>query len=322
MKRSEALGLLAASAAALTAVPARAADAVHFATIPIDGGAQAWYAQSLGFFQAAGIAPQIDSISNGSAITAGVIGGSIDVGYSALLTLAVAHERGVPVSIIAPAGSYLSRAPISTLMVPSDSPAKTARDLNGKIVAINGLKNITQLATMAWCDQNGGNSKTLNFVEMGFPEMPAALAAHRVDAAFVSEPLVSSALRSGTARSIGAPYDAIAPDFTISVWFVSGAYSKANPGLVRRLSGVFRQASAWANTHDADSAQILSGITKLPLAVVGGMTRSRFDETITAKSLQPIITLAARYGAPHEVIPRRGSDRSERRPIGAPRSWA
>ena len=181
-------------------------------------------------------------------------------------------------------------------MVPADSPARTAKDLNGKIVAVNGIKNITQLATMAWSDQNGGNAKSLNFVEMGFPEMPAALAAHRVDAAFVSEPIVSSALRSGVARNIGTPYDAIAPEFTISVWFVAGSWSKANPALVRRLSAVFRQTSAWANGHDAESAQILSGITKLPLAVVGGMTRSRFDETITARHLQPIIDIGARYG--------------------------
>jgi NitT/TauT family transport system substrate-binding protein len=297
MKRSEAIGLLGGAASVgLTGARASAADAVHFATIPIDGGAQAWYAQSQGFFQAAGITPQIDSISNGSAITAGVIGGTIDVGYSAFLTLAAAHEKGVAISVIAPAGSYLSRAPISTLMVPIDSAAKTAKDLNGKIVAVNGLKNITQLATEAWSDQNGGDWKSLNFVEMGFPEMPAALAAHRVDAAFVSEPIVSSALRSGVARNIGTPYDAIAPEFTISVWFVTSAWSKANPGLVRRLSNVFRQTSAWANGHDADSAQILSGITKLPLAVVGGMTRSRFAETVSAKNLQPIIDRAAHYG--------------------------
>jgi hypothetical protein len=37
-------------------------------------------------------------------------------------------------------------------MVPADSPAKTAKDLNGKIIAVNGLKNITQLATEAQSD--------------------------------------------------------------------------------------------------------------------------------------------------------------------------
>jgi NitT/TauT family transport system substrate-binding protein len=304
MKRSRAIGLIGAGAVlGVSGARANAADAVHFAAIPIDGGAQAWYAQSLGYFGTAGITPQIDAISNGGAITAGVVGGSIDVGYSAALTIAQAHEKGVPVTIIGLAGSYLTKSPISSLMVPVDSPVKSARDLNGKIVAVNGLRNITQLATQAWSDQNGGDAKSLSFVEMGFPEMPAALAAHRVDAAFVTEPVVSNALRLNSARVIGKPYDAIAPEFTISVWFTTTSWAKANPALVRRISSVFKQTSVWANTHDADSAQILSGITKLPLAVVGGMTRSRFPESVSGRTLQPIIDCAAKYGYLQKSFP-------------------
>lgn len=304
MKRSRAIGLIGAGAAlAVTGRAAAAADAVHFASIPIDGGAQAWYAQNLGYFTAANITPTIDSISNGSAITAGVVGGSIDVGYSALLTLAAAHDRGVPITIIAAAGNWLTNAPVSALLVPADSPIKTAKDLNGKIVAVNGIKNITQLATMAWSDQNGGDYKSLNFVEMGFPEMPAALAAKRVDAAFVTEPVVTNAVKRGGAKIIAKPYDAIAPQFTISAWFTTVAWAKANPALVKRVSGVFRQTSAWANTHDAETAQQLSALTKLPLDVVNQMVRSRFADSLTVKNFQPIIDCAAKYGFLQKTFP-------------------
>jgi NitT/TauT family transport system substrate-binding protein len=298
MNRARALTVIGAGAlfGASSGSAAAADTPVRLASIPIDGGAQCWYAQNLGYFSAAGIAPTIDSITNGSAITAGVIGGTLDVGYSALLTLAVAHDKGVPLTIVAAAGNYLTSAPISALLVAMDSPAKNAKDLNGKTVAVNGIKNITQLATMAWSDANGGDSRTLNFVEMGFPEMPAALAAHRIDAAFITEPLVSSAVRRNLGRVIGKPYDAIAPQFTISGWFALNAWTKANPMLVRKISSIFRETSAWANTHDAESAQMLSALTKLPLDVVGTMTRSRFAESMTAKNFQPIIDAAAKYG--------------------------
>jgi NitT/TauT family transport system substrate-binding protein len=297
MKRLDFVTSLAVAAGAgALATPVWAADEVRFTSMAIDGGAQAWYAQTLGYFQAAGIDAKIDTATNGGAITAGVIGGAIDVGYTNALTLAVAHEKGVPARIIAPAGSYLAKSPISSLMVPADSPAKTARDLNGKTVAVNGIKNITQLATEAWSDANGGDAKSLHFVELAFPEMPEALAAHRIDAAFISEPIVSSAVKRGIARVIGNPYDAIAPEFTISVWFTMNKWSQANPALVRRISAVFRQSSQWANTHDSQSAQMLSSITKVPINMIDGMTRSRFAETITAKNIQPIIDVAARYG--------------------------
>lgn len=38
-------------------------------------------------------------------------------------------------------------------MVAKDSPIKGGRDLAGKTIAVNGLQNITQLASMAWIDQ-------------------------------------------------------------------------------------------------------------------------------------------------------------------------
>ena len=304
MKRSIALRLFGA-AAGVGFVPTvvRAADTLRLATIPIDGGVQSAYAEAQGYWKDAGLTVQTEWTTNGGAIAAAVSGGTIDIGYSNFLTLAVAHERGVPFTAVAPAGIYSSSAPISSLLVPVDSPARTARDLNGKVIAVNGLKNITQLATEAWSDVNGGDWKSLRFVEMSFPEMPAALAAHRIDAGFVTEPLVSGAVRRKSARVIGRPYDAIAPEFTISVWFTTRAWAAANGALVRRFASVIREASLWANDHDAQSAPILSGISKLPLAAIEGMTRSRFAASLTPKSVQPIIDSAAKYGLLANAFP-------------------
>jgi NitT/TauT family transport system substrate-binding protein len=138
---------------------------------------------------------------------------------------------------------------------------------------------------------------------MGFPEMPAALASKRVDAAFVTEPSVTSAVKRGGARILAKPYDSIATQFTISAWFTTVAWAKANPGLVKRIAGVFRQSSAWANTHDAETAQQLSAITKLPIEVVNQMVRSRFADSLTVKNFQPIIDCAAKYGYISKAFP-------------------
>ncbi|MBV8353696.1 MAG: ABC transporter substrate-binding protein, partial [Candidatus Eremiobacteraeota bacterium] len=133
MKRSTALTVIAAgTAAAAVPLAARAADSVRFATIPIDTGAEAFYADAEHVFTKAGIDAHVQSITNGGAITSAVVGGSVDVGFSNILSLALAHERGVPVTLIAPAGLYVSRAPTSVLMVGKDATARSARDLNGK----------------------------------------------------------------------------------------------------------------------------------------------------------------------------------------------
>ncbi|HEX3465771.1 MAG TPA: ABC transporter substrate-binding protein [Candidatus Elarobacter sp.] len=295
MKRSTVLTALGAAAvASATPLRARAADTVRFATIPIDTGAQVYFADSQKMFAKAGLDAHVQSIPNGSAITAAVLGGSVDVGFSNILSLATAHEKGVPVTLIAPAGLYLSKAPTSVLMVPKDSPATDARSLNGKTVAVNGLRNITQLAVLAWSDKNGGDSKTLKFVEMPFTDMPLALASHRVDAALIAEPAVTEA--KANARLFGKPYDAIASDFLIAGWFTSKSWAAAHPDLVKKVAAVIRESGAWANKNGAASADVLASATKLDAATLKSMVRSVYAEKLDPGSIQPLIDLAARYG--------------------------
>lgn len=301
MKRSTLIAGLAA-AAAVPPLRARAADAVKFATIPIDAGAEAWYAQAQGFFTKAGITPSVQAIMNGSAISAAVVSGAVDVGFSNMLSLAVAHERGVPITVIAPASIYLSAAPTSVLMVPKDSPIKDARELNGKTVAVNGLKNITQLAVEAWSEQNGGDAKSLRFVEMGFPEMPSALASHRIDAALVAEPAIVGAKKRG-ARLLGKAYDGVAKEFLIGAWFTSQSWAKSHPDLVKKIAQVMRETAVWANKNDAATADILAHSTKIPPATLKAMTRARYAEKMDTKLIDPTIAAAAKFGILAKAFP-------------------
>lgn len=302
MKRSTLLYGLAASAGA-TALPlrVRAAETIRFATIPIDTGAQAYYAEAQHHFAKAGLDGKVQSIPNGAAITAAVVGGSIEVGFSNLLSLALAHERGIPITLIAPAGLYISKAPTSVLMVPKDSPAKDARSLNGKTIAVNGLKNITQLAVQAWMDKNGGDSKTANFTEMPFADMPLALSSHRVDGALVAEPSVTEA-KNG-ARILAKPYDAIGSEFLIAGWFTSQKWASAHPDLVKKVVAAMRDSAVWANKNAPASAEILASATKIEASTLRTMVRSVYAEKLEPSAIQPLIDLAARYGILKAAFP-------------------
>jgi NitT/TauT family transport system substrate-binding protein len=295
MKRSTVLQAFAASAAA-AALPlrARAAETVRFATIPIDTGAQVFFADAQHMFAKAGFDAHVQSIPNGAAITAAVVGGSIDVGFSNILSLAGAHEKGIPITLIAPAGMYLTKAPTSVLMVPKDSAARDARSLNGKTIAVNGIKNITQLAVQAWMDKNGGDSKSVNFTEMPFSDMPLALASHRIDAALIAEPAVTEA-KNG-ARVFAKPYDAIAPEFLIAGWFTSQKWAAAHPDLVKKVAAVLRDSGTWANKNGAASADVLAGVIKIEPSTLRSMVRSVYAERLEPGAIQPLIDIAARYG--------------------------
>src|SRR5580693_2122463 len=113
---------------------AQAPATLKIATTPTDIGSEVFYAADKGFFKANGLDAQIQVISNGAAITAAVMSGALDVAQSNIASLAAAHEAGLDVVIIAPAGMYSSKVPTTALVVGKNSPIKTAKDLNGKII--------------------------------------------------------------------------------------------------------------------------------------------------------------------------------------------
>ena len=284
------------------AVAAGAAPTVRVAIVPIDADAQFYYADDLGLFRKRHLDVQLQSIVKGSAILAAVIGGSVDVGVANPISVITAYKRGVDLTCIAPSSYYSSKAPSTVLVVNSDSPIKTARDLEGKAVGVNALKDLTQLATMAWIDKNGGDSSKVKFLELGFSGMIPALSQSRVDAAVVAEPLISTAKKTG--RVIGNPYDAVSPHFPVGCFFVMSAFAKQNPTPLQQMVDTLREAGTWANGHQRESADILARATKTDAAIIQGNTRVVYSEQrLTPGDLQPVVNLCAKYHVIAESFP-------------------
>lgn len=271
-------------------------------TLPIDQGGQLYYAQDLGMFRRAGLDVVVSTANYGSQVAAAVVGGTIEIGQSNVMSLCAAYERGLPFALIAPAGVYLSTKPTSMMIVEKNSALKTAEDLNGKTVAINGLKSITQVSVMAWADQNGGDSSKIKFVEMPFAAMEPALATGRIDAALLADPDATNALAAGHARPFAKAFDAIGKQFLIGGWFAKTDWIAANADAVKKFAGVMREAAQWANkpVNYKQSAAILEKYTKV---AVGAANRVTFGERLDPALIQPDIDVAAKYGVLKTAFP-------------------
>jgi NitT/TauT family transport system substrate-binding protein len=297
--------LLMGAILALNLGPASAADAplqtIRVATIPIDAGSEVYYAQKMGFFKNNGINVEITALTNGAAVTAAVISGAVDIGQSNAVSVAQAHEHGIPVVIIAGANRFLVTAGESGLVVNADSTIHTAQNLNGKTVAISGVRGIMEIGMRNWVDKNGGDSTAVKFVDMPFPAMIAALAQHRVDAAQLTIPELQAAIDSKQSRFISDVYSAISKDFLIGGWIATTPWVQAHPDLAASYAKAIYQTAKWANTHHAESAVILEEVSKIH------MTRSDhripFAEKLTTTDLQPLIDICAKYGILKTAFP-------------------
>lgn len=288
-------------AAATLPAPARAADALKIATIPLDAGAEAYYAADLGYFRDAGIEATIDPIASGAAIASAVASGAIDIGFSNLISIAAAYKKNIPFTLLAPGSLYTATIPTSVLMVPLNSPAKTAKDLNGKTFGVNGLKTITQYAPQLWIDKNGGDSTTVKFVEMTFPAIIESLGANRIDAAIVADPFIAQA--KANARILSNAYDAIGARYIIGCWFTTKQWAGAHQDLAARFAQVIAKTALWANAHKPQSGAILAKYAKMDPAVAASMLRVDYAQRFTVPDMQPVIDLAARYGGLPATFP-------------------
>jgi NitT/TauT family transport system substrate-binding protein len=298
MSASSRGSFLALTGAAL-AVPsfAGAADLtpIKMAGVPEDSATTVLYGIQSGLFKPYGLDVDMQPQHNGPSVMSGVVGSSYQIGKSSTPPLIAAFSKGLPFTIIMPAGVYDSRGPIAALLVKSDSPLKKASDLNGKTIAVGALNDIHSLATLAWMDKNGGDITSIKFVEIPIGEIPIAIEGGRVVAGSVNEPVLSAALADEKVRALAHHFDGIAPRFMYTAWFTTKTYAAANPAVVRNMTLALKKAAAYVNAHHAQTADMIAKFTSLEPAQVAKMTRVEQGTSLDPKLLQPVIDTMVKY---------------------------
>ena len=168
------------------------------------------------------------------------------------------HLRGVPLVIVAPQALYTRQNPFGLLQVSADSPLRTAADLNGKIIGVLGLNNFTDLVVRVWVDQNGGSSKTVQFVEVPFALTETAITRHRVDAGLMLEPLLSASLAARTTRTLADVMGSIAPTYMFGAFIARSDWASQHADLVRKFVRIMADSATYTNAHPVQTAAMMA----------------------------------------------------------------
>ena len=309
MKR--AFSVIAACAVLLTAASGSRAVAqqpqlvtLHVAGVQTDDITPLVYAIKTGMFARAGLDVQSMATNSGAATSAAVASGTYEIGKSSLLSLMAAHLRNVPLTVIAAGVVHDTHNPFAELVVPANAPGfTTGKDFNGKTIATSALNDLSTVSVDAWIEKNGGDSKTVKYVELPVSAMMAAVVEHRVDAAFMLYPPLAEAMSSGKVRAVCAAYDAIAPFFVLSGWFTTTDYAEKHPDVIRKFVRVMYEASKYTNRHQSETAPMMSELTKVPMNIYQTMPRVGAATSTNLKDWQPLIDASAKYGVISRAFP-------------------
>ncbi len=97
--------------------PKEALTPLHIAGVPEDSITPAVWAVQTGIFRRHGLDVDLEAQHSGSAVTAGVAGGSYQFGKSSMISMLVAFAHNVPVVIVAPGGLFDANNPNEAVIV-------------------------------------------------------------------------------------------------------------------------------------------------------------------------------------------------------------
>jgi NitT/TauT family transport system substrate-binding protein len=297
MNRRAAIAAGAAFAMLPQLAAAQSTASLHIIGPPNDGFKAVYYAAKNGIFTKHGLDVQVSLINSGAAAAAALIGGAADVAYTNITTLILAHNKGVPMQIIAPGALFESEGRMTTaIVVLKDSPFRSGADLNGKTIGSVSLGDTMAASIQAYVDQSGGDSKTIKIIEVPAAASIEALQAGRISAATMNEPAVSQSLATGNMRTLTNPNASISKRFLEALFAVMAPVASTKPDAMQRLAQAMRESSAYTNAHMAETVDLVAGYSGIAPDVVARSARFIDALTIDPALIQPVIDVLVKYG--------------------------
>ncbi|MCX7523321.1 ABC transporter substrate-binding protein [Microbacterium sp. STN6] len=266
---------------------------VTLGVIPIPDTAPAYLGKEKGFFADEGIDLTIQPTTGGAAAVPGVVSGTYDFAFGNYVSVMVAEDKGLDLSYVANGNAATGDPGFQAVIVPKDSPIKTAADLSGKRVSVNNLANINDTTIRAIVDRDGGDSSKIKFVEVAFPDAEAAVANKQVDAATVNPYLGSM---SKDYRVITFNFSGFDPKLDVAGYFTKGDTIKNKPELVKAFTKAMNKSLDYAQEHPDEVRQIITTYTKMSADMLKDMVLPTYSSGFNKDALKKLGEAAAKYG--------------------------
>jgi NitT/TauT family transport system substrate-binding protein len=201
---------------------------------------------------------------------------------------------------------YTTDMAFTILAQASTSNFQSGKYLEGKRVMTPTPNDLGQLGVRAWVDAHGGDSSKVIFVHgIPVPEVPAALAEHRVDASETTEPQWTAQKKEGKVKLLAKNFDAIAPRFVNGAFFARREWVESHREEARLFTQAMSETAQWAKSHPDEAIELSTEAMKSSKAEVEFRARVPLGEGLWPELVQPVLDVAARYGM---ISPLRAQD--------------
>src|SRR5690606_32831544 len=210
--------------------------------LPIAETGALWAAIDEGIFADHGLEVEVVPAQGGAQAIPALLSGDIQFAIGQPFGPIRADLQNLGVAIIGDYADSLAEGDdVNAVVALGTSGLATPKDLSGKKVAVNSLGAAGDLTIRAAVDADGGDSSTIEFVEVPFPDVKAQLEAGTIDAAWAPDPFRAMVV-GNDGVSIVAPYQATIPGLTVLTSITTQELIDNDPDLVAAYSEAMTEA--------------------------------------------------------------------------------
>jgi NitT/TauT family transport system substrate-binding protein len=230
---------------------------ITFGVYPIINYGLIYLALKQGIFQQEGlnVTPRV----MGANPIAGIVGGDFDTGGVTWTAFLTATNRGIPLEPISEADRGVPKQ--AMFLVKNDSPIKSIDDFLGKKVAVVTVGGGCDLIVNDMLKKKGLDYKQIGYTVMSVPDMPPTLLRGGIDAACITEPLLTALQAQGGLRPMHDLFSGDYEGFPVIGFAVTKTFAETNPNTVAALKRALAKALAYANTHQDELRDVFPTFT-------------------------------------------------------------
>jgi NitT/TauT family transport system substrate-binding protein len=256
-----------------------------------------YVAQQRGFFADAGLHVTIDAVSGSSSAIPDLLADHVQVVFGNYVSDILAQAHGVASLRFLAAGNVSGPHEQEVVVLPG-SPIASPADLRGKTIGVNALNNVGTMMIQAILARYGVPASAVHFVDIPFPSVGAALAAHRIDAAYVSDPFLTADKQKYGARTLFDCDQGAVANLPISGYVTTSAWAAKNPKTAAAFISALERGQALAGSDRAAVNTALAAYAGIPLKAAAAAAIGTFPvgQQVQAAPLQRLADLMQTYG--------------------------
>jgi NitT/TauT family transport system substrate-binding protein len=268
--------------------------------IPVTDIGPVYMAQQNGLFEESGFELTLQKAGSSTEIIQAMQSGQVQIGYGGTTGVFQAVEGGVDLVIIAAASSTPEDPDqgINDLLVTADSALQSAKDLEGKKVAVNAPGGYTQLLADIAVKADGGDPKKVQYVQMAVPDQPAALESGAIDSFVAGEPFGTLGREEKGFGTLANPFEYLSDHAVVAgVWYALRSEVEANPEMYAKVVETIDAANTYALENDEELRENIAEFTGIDPTLAERIRLGTYGKyPLTVENLEPIADWSLELG--------------------------